>query len=87
MVRTLQLKQQLSSLILLLSISDYFQQIKTIDDALLVTGHKVFEQELILSVLNGLSHEYDVVVVLLTHTALIEQNRTHRKEEECSRMR
>lgn len=40
-----------------------------IDDALLVAGHKVSEQEPILIALHGLGHEYDVVVVLLTYIA------------------
>lgn len=69
MVRVFQLKQQLFTLQKgSQSISEYMQKVKSIGDALQVIGHPVTEQELILSALNGMGHDYNSVVVMLTHT-------------------
>ncbi|KAL5843416.1 hypothetical protein ACOSQ4_009374 [Xanthoceras sorbifolium] len=45
------------------SIGDYVMKIKEIGDALMSAGEKVKERDLVLSMLNGLGHDYDSVVV------------------------
>ncbi|KAL5748202.1 hypothetical protein ACOSQ2_025499 [Xanthoceras sorbifolium] len=64
MAKILQLRQQLQTVKKgVLSISDFVLQIRTIGDALASAGEGVPERDLILSLLNGVGHEYDVVVV------------------------
>ncbi|KAL5839746.1 hypothetical protein ACOSQ4_012354 [Xanthoceras sorbifolium] len=67
MAKVLQLKQQLQNTKKrTLSISDYFLKIKTLGEALMVAGQIVTEYNLVLSVISGLGHDYDLVVVLLS---------------------
>ncbi|KAL5805659.1 hypothetical protein ACOSQ4_028392 [Xanthoceras sorbifolium] len=67
MARVLQLKQQLQNTKKgSLSISDYCLKIKTLGEALKAAGQTVSEYDMVLSVLNGLGHDYDPVVVLLS---------------------
>lgn len=49
-------------------ISEYIQKIKTIGDSLYVTGHAIPDHELILSALNVLVQEYELVIDVLTHS-------------------
>ncbi|KAL5855593.1 hypothetical protein ACOSQ4_005395 [Xanthoceras sorbifolium] len=44
-------------------------KIGTIGDALITAGHEVSDYDIILSILNGLGHEYDPVVVLISSQA------------------
>ncbi|KAK2639939.1 hypothetical protein Ddye_027734 [Dipteronia dyeriana] len=48
------------------SISDFVLKIKTIGDSLKVAGQNVSDNDLILSVLHGVGHEYDSVVTFVT---------------------
>ncbi|KAL5788342.1 hypothetical protein ACOSP7_005291 [Xanthoceras sorbifolium] len=52
-----------------LSISDFIMKIGTIGDALITAVHEVSDYDIILSILNGLGHEYDPVVVLISSQA------------------
>ncbi|KAL5782158.1 hypothetical protein ACOSP7_007187 [Xanthoceras sorbifolium] len=68
MARVLQLKQKLQNVKKGSSaISEFFIQIKSLSDSLKAAGHVVIECDLMLSVLNGLGHEYDPVVVLISN--------------------
>ncbi|KAL5760772.1 hypothetical protein ACOSQ2_019610 [Xanthoceras sorbifolium] len=68
MVRVLQLKQQLQTIKKgFMSIFDYVMKIKAVGDELNTVGHTITDADLVLSVLGGLSHEYDPVVVLVSH--------------------
>ena len=49
-----------------MSIQDYILRMKGIDDSLNSTGLIVFDDELLLYILGGLSSEYDPVVINLT---------------------
>ncbi|KAL5769787.1 hypothetical protein ACOSP7_013941 [Xanthoceras sorbifolium] len=67
MAKVLQLKQQLQNTKKgSLSISDYFLKIKTLREALKAAGQTITEYDLVLSVMSGLGHDYDSVVVLLS---------------------
>ncbi|KAK2640223.1 hypothetical protein Ddye_028018 [Dipteronia dyeriana] len=48
------------------SISDFVLKIKTIGDSLKVAGQNVSDNDLLLSVLHGVGHEYDSVVTVVT---------------------
>ncbi|KAL5769477.1 hypothetical protein ACOSP7_013631 [Xanthoceras sorbifolium] len=68
MVRVLQLKQQLQTIKKgSMFISDYIMKIKAIEDALETAGHTITDADLVLSMLSGLGHEYDPMVVLVSH--------------------
>ncbi|KAL5767335.1 hypothetical protein ACOSQ2_014118 [Xanthoceras sorbifolium] len=67
MAKVLQLKQQLQNTKKgSLSISDYFLKIKTLKEDLKAAGQTITEYDLVLSVMSGLGHDYDPVVVLLS---------------------
>ncbi|KAL5803075.1 hypothetical protein ACOSQ4_031380 [Xanthoceras sorbifolium] len=67
MARILQLRQQLQSIKKGSdSISDFVLKLKNIGDALLEAGEDVSERDLLLALMNGVSHEYDSVVVLIS---------------------
>ncbi|KAL5830411.1 hypothetical protein ACOSQ3_019879 [Xanthoceras sorbifolium] len=67
MAKILQLKQQLQSLKKgSSSINDYFLKVKSIGNGLRAVGQAVSDRDLLLNVLNGLGHEYDPVVVLVS---------------------
>ncbi|KAK9105319.1 hypothetical protein Scep_022163 [Stephania cephalantha] len=68
LVRVMQLKQHLQTIKKEnLSVSDYMLKIKTIGDGIRASGQNVDDIELISAALNGLGHEYDPVVVLVSH--------------------
>ncbi|KAL5735557.1 hypothetical protein ACOSP7_030026 [Xanthoceras sorbifolium] len=48
------------------SISDFVLNIKNIADALSVAGDEVSDRDLLLSLMHGVRHEYDAVVVLIS---------------------
>ncbi|KAL5745830.1 hypothetical protein ACOSP7_026976 [Xanthoceras sorbifolium] len=50
-----------------MSISDYIMKIKAVGDALETAGHTITDADLVLSVFSGLRHEYDSMVVLVSH--------------------
>ncbi|KAL5799537.1 hypothetical protein ACOSQ4_032421 [Xanthoceras sorbifolium] len=67
MAKVLQLKQQLQSLKKgASSINDYILKVRGIGDGLRSAGQAVSDRDLLLNVLNGLGHEYDPVVVLVS---------------------
>ncbi|KAL5778513.1 hypothetical protein ACOSQ2_009250 [Xanthoceras sorbifolium] len=67
MAKVLQLKQQLQGLKKgSNSINDYILKVKGIGDGLRSAGQVVSDRDLLLNVLNGLGHEYDPVVVLVS---------------------
>ncbi|KAL5748355.1 hypothetical protein ACOSP7_025385 [Xanthoceras sorbifolium] len=67
MTKVLQLKQQLQGLKKgSSSINDYILKVKGIGDGLRSAGQVVYDRDLLLNVLNGLGHEYDPVVVLVS---------------------
>ncbi|KAL5834194.1 hypothetical protein ACOSQ4_013691 [Xanthoceras sorbifolium] len=67
-VLVLQLKQQLQTIKKgSMFISDYIMKIKAIEDALETAGHTITDADLVLSMLSGLGHEYDPMVVLVSH--------------------
>ncbi|KAL5820678.1 hypothetical protein ACOSQ3_022560 [Xanthoceras sorbifolium] len=67
LARILQLKQQLqNSRKGSLSISECCLKIKTLGDALRAAGQTVTEYDMVLNVLNGVGHDYNPVVVLVS---------------------
>ncbi|KAL5825076.1 hypothetical protein ACOSQ3_021139 [Xanthoceras sorbifolium] len=67
MAKILQLRQQLQIVKKgAQSVSDFVLKIKNIGDALSVAGEEVSERDLLLSLMHGVGHEYDVVVVLIS---------------------
>jgi hypothetical protein len=67
MARIMQLKQQLQSLKKGAdSISEFVSKLKAISDALAAAGEIVSDREMIMSLLNGVGHEYDSVVTLVS---------------------
>ncbi|KAL5855941.1 hypothetical protein ACOSQ4_005743 [Xanthoceras sorbifolium] len=67
MAKILQFRQQLQSVKKGVdSISDFVLKIKNIGDALLGAGEEVNEKDLLLSLMSGVGHKYDPVVLLLT---------------------
>ncbi|KAJ8768405.1 hypothetical protein K2173_021558 [Erythroxylum novogranatense] len=48
------------------SVTDFVLKIKNIGDELLAAGDDIKEKDLIMSVLNGIGHEFDSVVVLIS---------------------
>ncbi|KAL5789503.1 hypothetical protein ACOSQ2_004391 [Xanthoceras sorbifolium] len=68
MEKILQLRQQLQSVKKGSdSISDFVLKIKNIGNALLGAGEEVNEKDLLLSLMSGVGHEYDPVVVLIAN--------------------
>ncbi|KAL5773611.1 hypothetical protein ACOSQ2_013535 [Xanthoceras sorbifolium] len=68
MARIFQLKQQLQSIKKgTLSISEFMLKVQSIGDELLAAGQAVCDSDLILSVISGVGHEYDLVVVMISH--------------------
>ncbi|KAL5825484.1 hypothetical protein ACOSQ3_021547 [Xanthoceras sorbifolium] len=49
------------------TVSDFVLKIKSIGDALKGAGEVVLDKDLLLSILNGIGHEYDPVVVLIAN--------------------
>lgn len=67
-VKSFQLKQQLrSDRKGSLSINYYILKIKTISHALATIGEPLDDKELLLAILNGLDHDYEIVVSLITY--------------------
>ncbi|KAL5744236.1 hypothetical protein ACOSQ2_027352 [Xanthoceras sorbifolium] len=67
MARILQLRQQLQTIKKGAdSISDFVLNIETIGDAFMAAGETVSERDLLLSLMNGISQEYNSVVVLIS---------------------
>ncbi|KAL5766827.1 hypothetical protein ACOSP7_017444 [Xanthoceras sorbifolium] len=67
MAKVLQIKQQLQNTRKgSESISDYILKIKTLGDGLRAAGQTVSEFDLVLSIMGGLGHNYDPVVVLVS---------------------
>ncbi|KAL5822979.1 hypothetical protein ACOSQ3_020938 [Xanthoceras sorbifolium] len=67
MAKVLQLKQQLQVLKKgSSSIADFILKIKEIGDGLRSAGEVVTNCDLLLNVLNGLGHDFDPVVVMIT---------------------
>ncbi|KAL5833967.1 hypothetical protein ACOSQ3_017641 [Xanthoceras sorbifolium] len=67
MAKVLQIKQQLQNTRKgSESISDYILKIKTLGDGLRAAGQTVPEFDLVLSIMGGLGHNYDPVVVLVS---------------------
>jgi len=52
-----------------MSVNDYVLKIKTIGHSLAAIGELLDDKELLLSILNGLDHDYETVVSLTTNTA------------------
>ncbi|KAL5819164.1 hypothetical protein ACOSQ4_023006 [Xanthoceras sorbifolium] len=50
----------------ILNLSDFVLKIKNIGDALSAAGEEVSERDLLLSLMHGVGHEYDSVVVLIS---------------------
>ncbi|KAL5822970.1 hypothetical protein ACOSQ4_020870 [Xanthoceras sorbifolium] len=48
------------------SVSDFILQIKNVGDALSAAGEEISERDLLLCLMNGVGHEYDAVVVLIS---------------------
>ncbi|KAL5803006.1 hypothetical protein ACOSQ4_031311 [Xanthoceras sorbifolium] len=67
MIKILNLRQQLQTIRKgSHSISDFVLKIKNIGDALSAAGEEVSERDLLLSLMHGVGHEYDAVVVLIS---------------------
>ncbi|KAK3221842.1 hypothetical protein Dsin_008867 [Dipteronia sinensis] len=67
MARIIQLKQQLQSLKKGAdSISEFVIKLKAVSDALASAEENVSERDMIMSLLNGVGHEYDSVVTLVS---------------------
>ena len=67
MARVLQLKQEMQNIKKgSLSVSEFFLKIKILGDSLRAAGQVVSEYDMVLSVVNGLGHDYDAVVVIVT---------------------
>lgn len=45
----------------------YIQNIKSIGDSLLTAGNRIPKSNIVLYALNGVGHEFDLVVVFLSH--------------------
>ena len=72
--KSFQLKQQLKSVkkdSLSLSINYYIFKIKTIGHALAAIGEPLNDKDLLLAILNGLDHEYETVVSLITRWIIL----------------
>ena len=66
--KSFQLKQQLRLVKKdSLSVNDYVLKIKTIGHALAAIGEPLGDKDLLLAILNGLDHEYETVVSLITY--------------------
>ncbi|KAL5836899.1 hypothetical protein ACOSQ3_014068 [Xanthoceras sorbifolium] len=65
-----------------MSISNYVMKNKVVGDDLDTTGHTITDADLVLSVLGGLSREYDPVVVLVSH----QSKTTSLQDVECALM-
>lgn len=66
--KSFQLKQQLRSVKKdSLSINDYILKIKTTSHALAATGEPLNDKDLLLAILNGLDHEHETIVSLITY--------------------
>ena len=66
--KSFQLKQQLRSVKKdSMSINDYILKIKTICHSLAAIGESLNDKDLLLVILNGLDHEYETVVSLITY--------------------
>ncbi|KAK3188711.1 hypothetical protein Dsin_028272 [Dipteronia sinensis] len=48
------------------TVSEFALKVKTIGDALKSTGEMIRDHDLLLNMLNGLGHEYDPIVVLIS---------------------
>ncbi|KAL5820282.1 hypothetical protein ACOSQ3_022164 [Xanthoceras sorbifolium] len=67
MAKILNLRQQLQTIKKgSHSVSDFVLKIKNIGDALSTAGEEVSERDLLLSLMHGVGHEYDSVVVLIS---------------------
>ncbi|KAL5843213.1 hypothetical protein ACOSQ4_009171 [Xanthoceras sorbifolium] len=67
MAKILNLRQQLQTIRKgSHSISDFVLKIKNIGDALSAAGEEISERDLLLSLMHGVGHEYDAVVVLIS---------------------
>ncbi|KAL5839905.1 hypothetical protein ACOSQ4_012513 [Xanthoceras sorbifolium] len=67
MAKILNLRQQLQTIKKgSHSVSDFVLKIKNIGDALSAAGEEVSERDLLLSLMHGVGHEYDAVVVLIS---------------------
>ncbi|KAL5778583.1 hypothetical protein ACOSQ2_009320 [Xanthoceras sorbifolium] len=67
MAKILNLRQQLQTIRKgSHSVSDFVLKIKNIGDALSAAGEEVSEKDLLLSLMHGVGHEYDAVVVLIS---------------------
>ncbi|KAL5803915.1 hypothetical protein ACOSQ3_030715 [Xanthoceras sorbifolium] len=67
MAKILNLRQQLQTIKKgSHSVSDFVLKIKNIGDALSAAGEEVSERDLLLSLIHGVGHEYDSVVVLIS---------------------
>ncbi|KAL5759323.1 hypothetical protein ACOSQ2_018161 [Xanthoceras sorbifolium] len=67
MAKILNLRQQLQTIRKgSHSVSDFVLKIKNIGDALSAAGEEVSERDLLLSLMHGVGHEYDAVVVLIS---------------------
>lgn len=49
-----------------LSMNDYLTKIKSLSDLLKAAGHKMFETNHILAILNGLGDEYKSIVAIIS---------------------
>ncbi|KAL5794665.1 hypothetical protein ACOSP7_003259 [Xanthoceras sorbifolium] len=68
LAKILQLRQQLQNIKKGSdSISDFVLKIKNIGDALMAVGEEVTERDLLMSLMNGVRHDYDPVVVLISN--------------------
>ena len=47
--------------------NDYALKIKTIGHSLVAIGEPLDDKELLLAILNGLDHDYEIVVSLITY--------------------
>ncbi|KAL5787772.1 hypothetical protein ACOSP7_004721 [Xanthoceras sorbifolium] len=67
MARILQLRQKLQAIKKGSdSISDLVMKIKTVEDALMAASESVSKRDLLLSLVNGVGHKYDAVIVLIS---------------------
>lgn len=68
MAKSFQLKQQLRSIKKdSLSVNDYILKIKTIGHALTTIGEPLGDKDLLLAILNGLDHDYETIISLITY--------------------
>ncbi|KAL5813194.1 hypothetical protein ACOSQ3_028144 [Xanthoceras sorbifolium] len=67
LVKIMQLRQHLQTIKKgARSVSDFILQIKNVGDALSAAGEEISERDLLLCLMNGVGHEYDAVVVLIS---------------------